>query len=151
MAEEMQKGPNKDGLANTFLIAVFLCLICSIVVSGLAVSLKPMQQLNKELDQKKNILRAAGLLAADSDISEDGRTVEEMFADFNVRAVNLDSGEYTDVVNVESYDPIRAAADSTVSIGLSDDDDIATLGRRENVSLVFIKTPYCLRKNMNTL
>ena len=140
MAEEMQKGPNKDGLANTFLIAVFLCLICSIVVSGLAVSLKPMQQLNKELDQKKNILRAAGLLAADSDISEDGRTVEEMFADFNVRAVNLDSGEYTDVVNVESYDPIRAAADSTVSIGLSDDDDIATLGRRENVSLVFIKT-----------
>ena len=139
MAEEMQKGPNKDGLANTFLIAVFLCLICSIVVSGLAVSLKPMQQLNKELDQKKNILRAAGLLAADSDISEDGRTVEEMFADFNVRAVNLDSGEYTDVVNVESYDPIRAAKDSTVSIGLSADDDIATLGRRENVSLCSVR------------
>ena len=37
-------------------------------------------------------------------------------------------------------DPIRAAADSTVSIGLSEDDDIATIGRRENVSLVFIKT-----------
>ena len=126
MAEETQKGLNKDGLANIFLIAVFLCLICSIVVSGLAVSLKPMQQLNKELDQKKNILRAAGLLAADSDISEDGRTVEEIFADFNVRAVNLDSGEYTDVVNVESYDPIRAAKDSTVSIGRSADDDIAT-------------------------
>ncbi len=138
MAEEMRKGLNKDGLTNTFLIAVFLCLICSILVSGLAVSLKPMQLLNKELDQKKNILRAAGMLEAGSDVGADGRTVEQMFADFNVRAVNLDSGEYTDFA--VGYDPIRAAADSTVSIGLSEDDDIATIGRRENVSLVFIKT-----------
>ena len=138
MAEEMRKGLNKDGLTNTFLIAVFLCLICSILVSGLAVSLKPMQLLNKELDQKKNILRAAGMLEAGSDVGVDGRTVEQMFADFNVSAVNLDSGEYTDFA--VGYDPIRAAADSTVSIGLSEDDDIATIGRRENVSLVFIKT-----------
>ena len=61
----------------------------------MAVSLKPMQQLNKELDQKKNIPRAAGLLAADSDIEEDGRTVEEMLTSTYGR-LTLDSGEYTD-------------------------------------------------------
>ena len=140
MAEETGSGSNKDGLRNTFSVAVFLCLVCSIVVSGLAVLLKPMQLLNKELDQKKNILRAAGLLAADSDNGSGGRTVEEMFADFTVRAVDLDTGEYTDAVNVDAYDPIRAASDSAVSTDLSAEEDIATLGRRENVSLVFIKT-----------
>lgn len=140
MAEETDKGPNKDGLGNTFSVAVLLCLVCSVVVSGLAVVLKPMQMLNKELDQKKNILRAAGLLAAGSDVGPGGRTVEEMFADFTVRAVDLDTGDYTDTVDVDVYDPIRAASDSSVSMVLSSEEDIATLGRRENISLVFIKT-----------
>ena len=80
---------DKDSLANTFLIAVFLCLVCSIVVSSMAVALKPIQQLNKELDQKKNILRAAGMLPADQDVSADGRSIEELFAEFTVRAVDL--------------------------------------------------------------
>ena len=31
---------DKDSLANTFIIAVFLCLVCSIVVSSMAVALK---------------------------------------------------------------------------------------------------------------
>ena len=47
---------NKDGLANTFLIALAVCLVCSVIVSGMADYLKPIQQLNKELDQKQNIL-----------------------------------------------------------------------------------------------
>ena len=140
MAEETDRGSNKDGLGNTFSVALLLCLVCSVVVSGLAVVLKPMQMLNKELDQKKNILRAAGLLAAGSDVGPGGRTVEEMFADFTVRAVDLDTGDYTDTVDVDVYDPIRAASDSSVSMVLSSEEDIATLGRRENISLVFIKT-----------
>ena len=53
---------NKDSLANKFLVALSVCLVCSIIVSGMADYLKPIQQLNKELDQKQNILRAAGLL-----------------------------------------------------------------------------------------
>ena len=47
---------NKDSLANTFLVALLVCLVCSIIVSGMADYLKPIQQLNKELDQKQNIL-----------------------------------------------------------------------------------------------
>ena len=130
---------DKDSLANTFLIAVFLCLVCSIVVSSLSVSLKPMQQLNKELDQKKNILRAAGLLPADQNISADGRSIEELFAEFTVRAVDLRTGEYVDDVDVTNYDPIRAASDAAISIALTPQEDIATLRRRENVSLVYLK------------
>ena len=118
---------NKDSLANTFLIAVFLCLVCSIVVSSLAVTLKPIQQLNKELDQKKNILRAAGMLPADQNVAADGRSIEELFAEFTVRAVNLQTGEYVDDIDVASYDPIRAASDTSNSVALSSDEDIAKL------------------------
>ena len=53
---------DKDSLSNTFIVAIGICLVCSIVVSGIAVALKPTQQANKILDQKQNILRAAGLL-----------------------------------------------------------------------------------------
>ena len=130
---------DKDSLANTFLIAVYLCLVCSIVVSSMAVALKPIQQLNKELDQKKNILRAAGMLPADQDVSADGRSIEELFAEFTVRAVDLQTGEYVDDVDVVTYDPIRAAKDSSTSVALSPEEDIATLRRRENVSLVYLK------------
>jgi Na+-transporting NADH:ubiquinone oxidoreductase subunit C len=105
----------------------------------MAVALKPIQQLNKELDQKKNILRAAGMLPADQDVSADGRSIEELFAEFTVRAVDLQTGEYVDDVDVVTYDPIRAAKDSSTSVALSPEEDIATLRRRENVSLVYLK------------
>ncbi len=129
----------KDSLGNTFLIAVFLCLVCSIVVSSMAVALKPIQKLNKELDQKKNILRAAGMLPTNSNVAEDGRSIEELFAEFVVRAVDLDTGEYVDGVDLASYDPIKAASNSATSKALTPEEDIATLRRRENVSLVFLK------------
>lgn len=127
---------DKDSLGNTFFIAIFLCLVCSIIVSGLAVALKPIQKLNKELDQKKNILRAAGLLASNATESAVGKSIEQLFAEFTVRAVNLETGEYVDGVDLQAYDPIKAAGDAAQSISLSSDEDIATLRRRENVSLV---------------
>ena len=71
---------NKDSLSNTFIVALGVCLVCSIVVSGIAVALKPTQQLNKELDQKQNILRAAGLLPQGSTTDSEGRSVEVLLS-----------------------------------------------------------------------
>lgn len=130
---------DKDGLSNTFLVALAVCLVCSVVVSGIAVALKPQQELNKELDQKQNILRAAGLLPSDSVVSEDGRTVDELFAEFEVRAVDLDTGRFVEDVDTGTFDPIKAAKDPERSVALSGEEDIATLRRRENTSLVYIK------------
>ena len=53
--------------------------------------------------------------------------------------MDLQTGEYVDEIDVVTYDPIRAAKDSATSIALSLDEDIATLRRRENVSLVYLK------------
>lgn len=130
---------DKDSLSNTFIVAFAVCLVCSIVVSGIAVALKPQQQLNKELDQKQNILRAAGMLGADSVVAEDGRTVDELFSEFSVHVVDLETGEFVDERDPSAFDPIKSAKDPAVSIALSPEQDVATLRRRENSSIVYIR------------
>ena len=131
---------NKDGLGNTFFIAIAVCLVCSVLVSGAAVALKPMQVKNKELDQKQNILRAAGLLPADDVVDAQGRGVEEIFAEFTPRVVDMASGEFLDDVDPDSFDPQRLAKEPANSRELSSAEDIATIKRRENRSVVYIKT-----------
>lgn len=130
---------DKDSLSNTFLMALAVCLVCSVVVSGIAVALKPTQQLNKELDQKQNILRAAGMLAEGSTVDEQGRSVEELFSQFEVRVVNLATGEYVDDIDPTTFDPAKSAKDPSMGRALSGDEDIATLRRLENASLVYLR------------
>lgn len=130
---------DKEGLRNVLLVAVSVCLVCSVVVSSAAVILKPRQLINQELDQKQNILRAAGMLAEGSDQDAAGRGIDELFGQFTVHAVDLDTGQFTELDQIEAYDPIKAAKVSGTSRELSGGEDIATIGRRENVSLVYLR------------
>ena len=129
---------NKDSLKNTLVVAIGLCLVCSVLVSLSAVALRPLQKANKELDQKQNVLRAAGLLPADAVIDAQGRDVTELFAAFEARVVRLDTGEFVEGVDAATFDPVRAAKIPQRSRELSNEEDIATLGRRENESVVYI-------------
>ncbi len=134
----MPVGP-REGIRNILVVSVVVCLLCSIIVSFMAVSLKPSQDANKELDRKQNILRAAGLLPADATTDTQGRGAAELFKDFEVRAVNLETGQFTDAVDPTTYDQQRAARIAATSRNLNAKEDIATLGRRENVGLAYFK------------
>ncbi len=129
---------DRDGIKNILIVAISVCLVCSVIVSGAAVALKPAQTANKALDQKQNILRAAGLLPEGATRDAAGRGVDELFAQFEVRAVDLQTGEFTDAVDPATYQPIKAAKDPKMSRILTDDEDIATLKRLERYSLVYI-------------
>ena len=59
-----------ESLGKTVGVVLALCLVCSIVVSGAAIGLKPMQEKNAALDMQKNVLDAAGILEADTDVVE---------------------------------------------------------------------------------
>lgn len=130
---------NKEGLRNTLVVAVTLCLVCSVIVSTAAVLLKPVQKANQALDQKQNILRAAGVLPAGADVDAAGRTVEELFAEFEARAVDLTTGRYAEGVDPQGIDPIKVAKDPAKSMDLDDAQDTVTIGRRENVSVVYVR------------
>ena len=42
--------------------AAGICLVCSLAISSLALGLKPLKEKNVEIDKKKNVLAAAGLV-----------------------------------------------------------------------------------------
>ena len=50
--------PN-DSIKKTFMVALALSLVCSLLVSLSAVMLRPLQSENASLDRQRNILAAA--------------------------------------------------------------------------------------------
>lgn len=137
-AMEKPAGRDKDSLGQILLVAFAVCLVCSILVSAAAVALKPAQQANKALDQKQNILRAAGLLAEGSSVGPAGETIDELFAEFRAVAVDLSEGQVLPAFDTAAYEPLKAAKDPARSMDLSEAQDIATIGRRENVSVAYL-------------
>ena len=52
-----------DGMTKTLIVAITLCLVCSMVVSFAAVNLKEVQEANKSVDkQKKTFFKLLGFI-----------------------------------------------------------------------------------------
>lgn len=132
--------PKKETVGGTLLVAFLLCIGCSVIVAGAAVSLKPMQTSNKVLDRKKNVLAAAGMLEPGMPKAE----IESEFDRFQVRLVDLETGDYVDAdsappeLDPKRYDQMKAAKDATLSAALDGETDIAGIGRRERYALVYL-------------
>ncbi len=123
---------NKETTSKTIIVALVLCIVCSLVVSSAAVLLKDRQDANKKLDRYSNILAAAGLLNEDESIEDQYKRL------ITARVVDLDTGRYTDAVDAATYDQRRAAKDNSLSEALSGQDDLAKISRRENYSMVYL-------------
>jgi len=119
-----------DSIGKILGVALALCIVCSVVVSTAAVVLKPAQEANRDLDRKRNILAAAGML-------EEGKTVEELFASVEPRYVDLRSGDYAAEVP-SGYEQRAASKDPALSTDLPDGEDIAGIGRRAHYAEVYL-------------
>lgn len=123
---------NNDSIKKTLIVTVLLCFVCSVIVSAAAVLLRPAQVANKSLDVKRNILAAAGLL-------EPGKNVDTIFNErVTARVVDLKTGKFTDAITPEEYDQRKASRDASLSTGLSAEDDLAKISRREDYSVVYL-------------
>jgi len=122
--------PN-DSTQKTLLVAVIMCLACSLIVSAAAVMLRPTQDANAALDRKRNIVQVAGLLDA-------GGNVEAAFENVSSRMVNLDTGEFTAELDGVEYEQYAAARDPQMSIALDKSEDIAGIGRRARFAEVYL-------------
>lgn len=133
MPEEksLKKTRSPDSIGNTFLVAIVLCLVCSVLVSSAAVLLKPIQERNKVLDRKKNILRAAGLLTTDADI-------EALFKQIESQVINLATGKVDEGVDPKTFDARKAADDPAQSVAIPTDQDFAKIKRRAKDSLIYL-------------
>jgi len=129
----------KDTVARTFVVALMLCIVCSVVVSAAAISLRPDQIENRKLDIKTNILSAAGMLRQGMSSEE----IDQQFARFEVHLVDLKTGEYVEPSTVGakdamSYDQRKASADPAISQALSAEGDPAGIKRQADVAKVFV-------------
>ena len=120
-----------DSISKTFAVALALCVVCAVVVSSAAVILRPTQEVNKLLDLKTNILASAGLL-------EQGVSIEAQFEQISTRIVDLETGRFTDAVDVASYDQRKASKDPALSIALDPKQDPAKIKRRANYATVYL-------------
>ena len=121
---------SNDSTSKTIIVALALCIVCSVFVSSAAVMLRPAQQANKDLDRKTNILAAAGML-------KDDQSIEEQFASIKTRAVDMSTGKFTDAVDLATYDQRKASKDPEMSDELGDA-DLAKIGRRAKYSVVYV-------------
>lgn len=122
---------SNNTIKKILIVAFALCIVCSIIVSTAAVALRPLQQANQEADRKTNILRVANLY-------EPGRPIDEQFEAITPRVVDLNTGEYTDEFDPETFDSFEAARDPATGRTLSGDRDIAGLSRQELYSTVYL-------------
>jgi len=120
---------NKDSVGGTLLVAFLVCVVCAIVVATAAVGLRPMQDQNRVLDMRMNVLQAVGLY-------EPGMDVNAAFDRIQRRFVDLNSGEFVEMP--ASYDQRRAARDPEASTRLSSSDDIASIRNRPDVAEVYL-------------
>lgn len=124
---------SNESIKKTLVVALSLCVVCSIVVSGAAVSLRSMQQANAEEERKRNILVAAGVYDASESIAD-------QFGQFETRVVDLDNGQYVDwsAEQVAAWDMYKEAGNPENSVELSKEEDIASIRRQAKYATVYL-------------
>ena len=81
---------SRDSISNTFIVAIGVALVCSVLVSAAAVILKPQQEKNETLFRQKIVLEVAGLY-------EPGDDIEARFAAIDADVVELPGGSSAEV------------------------------------------------------
>ncbi|MCA9127500.1 MAG: Na(+)-translocating NADH-quinone reductase subunit C [Planctomycetales bacterium] len=128
--------PPKDSIANTFIVSLVLCIVCSLLVSGAAVSLKPRQKRNQELDQKRNIIEAASLSEDPKGLS--GKEVEEIFdSQVTRQLLDIDSDNYVSEPD-PSFDPRQAAKDDSLNVEITGSEFDIGFAKREQQTWVYL-------------
>lgn len=123
----------KSDALKTLFVAAILCMVCSVLVSGAAVVLKPNQERNKALDVKKNLLLASGLIEEPVTKEE----IEEAYAQIKAEIIDLETGEVAENIEPSTYDQSKAAKDTKTNVSIQPGDDAAGIKVRAKYAPVY--------------
>lgn len=112
-------------------VAVVLCLVCSVVVSATAIGLRPMQEANRLLEKRRNILQVAGLM-------QPGGDIDALFEQIDARIVDLRTGSFSDAVDPAAFDQRAAVRDPELSMVVPPEQDIASIRRKSHFATVYL-------------
>tara|TARA_Y100001954_G_scaffold217005_1_gene248775 strand:- start:283 stop:1056 length:774 start_codon:yes stop_codon:yes gene_type:complete len=131
-----------DSIIKTIAVAFSVCLVCSLVVSSSAVSLRDLQKENKLNDRRLKVLQVANIYDPSISISEQFSQLESKYIDFESGRI---FNEYQNF-NIDEYDQIVATKDPNLSTSVPASEDIAIIKNRENVGKIYI-----LRDDINKI
>jgi Na+-transporting NADH:ubiquinone oxidoreductase subunit C len=121
--------PNDNG-KKTLLMALAVCLSCSVIVATAAVGLRPLQVANQEADRIRNIVEVAGVMRP-------GETIMEAFEHIDMRMIRLSDGAEIDQFDPATFDINRASKDPDLSTALRRPEDPANIKRRPDYMPVY--------------
>ena len=130
MSDE-KKSFSRDSIGNTLFVAIGVSLICSVLVSAAAVVLRPVQEQNQTAFRQRIVLEVAGLYEPEADVTT-------LFSGIDAHLVELETGDYVDGIDPETFDAAAAANDPKLSIAVPADFDIANLRRRAIYAPVYV-------------
>ena len=94
--------------------AAIVCVVCAVVVSSSAVTLRERQEANQLLEKQRNVLVAAGLATEDELLESDD--VASRFAPIRQVVIDLRTGEESASTDPATFDQRAATRDVETSL-----------------------------------
>ncbi len=101
----------RETIGKTIGVAACVCVVCSVFVSTAAVVLKPIQDRNRSLEKKTNVLLAAGLLEAG-----ERADIDALFGEIETQFVDLSTHALVDDVSPEDMNRSIEVKDKRLGI-----------------------------------
>ena len=126
-----------DSTKKTLIVALGVCLVCSVLVSTAAVGLKGIQKSNQKKDKLMNILIAG-------DLMQEGADVEDLFAErIRPEVIDLKTGVFTnpadldEEVKPEKFDVKEVSKNAKYTTPIPADIDRAQIKRKPDLMVVY--------------
>ena len=103
----------QHSVAYTIAFASLTCLICAILVSTSAVSLRDIQQMNADLDKRRNVLLAAGLAKSSEKLN--AVEITKRFQRIKTTVIDITSGQPAQGIDFKNYDSKKISNDPLTS------------------------------------
>ena len=123
-----------ESIIKTLAVAFSVCLVCSLIVSASAVSLRDLQKENKLNDKRLKVLQVAGIYDQNISISDQFNQLESKFIDFDSGMLMAEYNNF----NIDEYDQVVITKNPALSSEVPASEDIAIIKNRENVGKIYI-------------
>ncbi len=129
-----------DSIKKTVGVALGVCLVASVLVTGIYTVLKPIQLENKKIDKLKNILIAGGIEIKPGDDIEGmfNQRIEAQIIDLKKGVVKTAFSESEVSLKPENFDIKKVAKNPDFSSLIESKYDLASIKRVPNYAIVYV-------------
>jgi Na+-transporting NADH:ubiquinone oxidoreductase subunit C len=127
---------NNESPQKALFVVFAVALVCSVLVSVAAITLRPIQRLNELLERSRNIVSLTGLVPVDATLTSD--EILEAVEQLDIRVADLDAGDFDSTIDPAQFDERAAAQDPDLSTPIPAEFDTARLGRRSRYVVVYL-------------